>query len=1586
MLLEDGSVLVWAGRDITLWNPQSGSLTAAPSTLASIAGAGYVTSAAGAPAILGGTASQAQATGITDSHIFNVASRAWTAGPPMNLARWRPTATVLADGRVLVTGGADGCPICYVSNPELFDPVTQSWALLGAAGSPASTYPFMFVLPGGDVIHAGNPEFATATETFDPAAGTWSGVDGRVLDGGSAVMFGRGQIMKSGSAASSGSSGPAARTTYVLDMSAASPAWRSTASMAYQRAYHNLTVLPDGTVVASGGSTLKDGVDPSKAVLPAELWTPSSATWRTMASMSVARPSQSASLLLPDGRLLVTGPPSDGSSAAAAEVYSPPYLFKGTRPGITSAPSDLTYGVPVFVGTDDPNIAAVSLIGLGAVGHSFDQGQRFLPLSFSTEPGGITVSPPLDGSLAPPGTYLLFVLNQAGVPSVGRFVTISGFASTSPATAGGLLVSADVVAAATVPGLVIDVVASGDQGSATRNTVTSSAFSTTAADELLLAFVSADHSSGAATTVTNMTGAGLVWQLVMRTNAQRGTAEIWRAMAPQALTNVSVTTTLSQNAASSMTIAGITGADTAGTNGSGAIGATRSANAASGAPTTTLTTTRDNSWVFGVGNDWDNAIARTVGSNQTMMHQYLAPVGDTYWVQRLSNPTPTSGTSVTLNDTAPTADRYNLSVVEILPALATSTDTTAPTIALTAPATGATVSGTAVTVSANASDTVGVVGVQFTLDGANLGAEDTASPYSIPWNTTLATDGSHTLTAVARDAAGNTATATSVTVTVSNGVSAALSIDVTAFGDRSPAASTIATSTFSTTAANELLLAFVATDSISGSMTVTGMTGGSLTWQLAARTNTQLGTAEVWRAFAPSALSNVTVTASLAQSVSASITVVSFKNADGSGSSGSGAIGATRSASANPGAPSVTLTTTRAGSWVFGVSNDWDNAIARTVGSGQTMVHQFLSAVGDTYWVQRRTTPTAAAGTNVTINDTAPTGDRYNLTLVEVLPAMATPDPTPPTVSMTAPANGATVSGTTVTVAATASDNIGVAGVQFELDGANLGAEVTASPYSVGWDSTTASNGSHMLEAVARDAAGNTTTALSVTVTVSNPPAISAVKATSINTTSALILWTTSTASNSQVNYGLTSAYGQATVPDPTLVSLHTQTVAGLSPSTLYHFQVVSTDTSGLTAASSDFTFTTTSGQPTFALSGSVSASGAGATVSLTGASSATALADGSGMYAFVGLSTGTYVVTPALSGFSFSPASRTVNVNGSDVSSVNFVATAESAYSISGTISPAASGGAGATVTLSGAADVATTADAAGAYSFAGLQPGSYTVTPSGAGATFSPTSQAVVITAATVGGVNFTATSTGNVIFFDDFNGTSLSSEWTVIARHGEYLQAENECNTADAVSVSGGFLTITTTAQATTCGDFNVDGSVRHAPQTWPYRTGDVQWRTRNFTYGTVEVRAKFPAKQTVLWPAIWLLGANCQNTNPFTADQGYLTCPDFSPSYAEIDITECDLNNWCQLALWTGGSFPTCGYAVDTNFHTFTLTWKANLVSVSVDGQPTGCSFTDHIPSVPQFLILQTQTGGNGGNPNNALLPAQFVIDYVKVTQP
>lgn len=205
------------------------------------------------------------------------------------------------------------------------------------------------------------------------------------------------------------------------------------------------------------------------------------------------------------------------------------------------------------------------------------------------------------------------------------------------------------------------------RGSSVRATaITSPAFSTTTANELLLAFISGDNVDVTSpTTVTGITTTGLTWTLVRRTNTQRGTSEIWRAMAVSPVTGATAQATLSQGVAASIVVMSFKNVDATGTNGLGAIGATASNNAATGAPTATLTTTRANSLVIGVGNDWDQAVGRTAGPNQTVVFQFLATDGDTFWVQRVNGLIPAVGTAVTINDTAPTLDRWNLSIVEV---------------------------------------------------------------------------------------------------------------------------------------------------------------------------------------------------------------------------------------------------------------------------------------------------------------------------------------------------------------------------------------------------------------------------------------------------------------------------------------------------------------------------------------------------------------------------------------------------------------------------------------------------------------------------------------------------------------------------------------------------------------------------------------------------------------------------------------------------------------------------------------------------------------------------------------------------------
>ena len=206
-----------------------------------------------------------------------------------------------------------------------------------------------------------------------------------------------------------------------------------------------------------------------------------------------------------------------------------------------------------------------------------------------------------------------------------------------------------------------------------------------AGGELLVAFVAADGPNSAAQTTT-VSGGGLSWVLARRANGQPGTGEVWKAVVPADPGAITVTSTPA-----------LTGYDQSLTvlafSGSAGIGASTGAGAASGAPRTSVTTSRTGSWVFGTGNDWDVAAPRTVGANQSVVHQWVnSAVGDTFWTQSQLRQTPAAGTSVTLNATAPTTGHWNLVAVEVLASSysAPPPDRTPPTVTITEPTAGAT--------------------------------------------------------------------------------------------------------------------------------------------------------------------------------------------------------------------------------------------------------------------------------------------------------------------------------------------------------------------------------------------------------------------------------------------------------------------------------------------------------------------------------------------------------------------------------------------------------------------------------------------------------------------------------------------------------------------------------------------------------------------------------------------------------------------------------------------------------------------------------------------------------------------------------
>jgi hypothetical protein len=199
--------------------------------------------------------------------------------------------------------------------------------------------------------------------------------------------------------------------------------------MNFPRRQLNATILADGTVLATGGSSGPGFDNADGAVLAAELWNPVSELWTRLAPMHVPRLYHSTAVLLPDGRILSAGgggynPKAGGNpDETSAEFFSPPYLFKGPRPTITSAPAEIKTGKLFAIQTPDINaISRVTLVRLSSVTHAFNMNQRFNELSFFKVGTNLIAKAPASPNVMPPGHYLLFVLNASGVPSTAKII------------------------------------------------------------------------------------------------------------------------------------------------------------------------------------------------------------------------------------------------------------------------------------------------------------------------------------------------------------------------------------------------------------------------------------------------------------------------------------------------------------------------------------------------------------------------------------------------------------------------------------------------------------------------------------------------------------------------------------------------------------------------------------------------------------------------------------------------------------------------------------------------------------------------------------------------------------------------------------------------------------------------------------------------------------------------------------------------------------------------------------------------------------------------------------------------------------
>jgi hypothetical protein len=432
-LLPTGKVMIWGGYSISgdnahLWDPDT-----AATTPLSLAGydlfcSGHSFLADGRLLVAGGNLNLDIKAGLADASLYDPTSDVWTRLPDMNAGRWYPTVTTLANGDALViagnteTGGTN--PL-----PQVWQATSGTWRDLTNAVLNLPFYPWMYVAPNGKLFMAGP---SVTARYLDPAGtGAWTAVADSSLyrDYGSSVMYDDGKVLIVGGGGGRGGSAPPTNTAQVIDLNAPIPVWRTVAPMAIGRRQLNATLLPDGTVLVNGGTSAAGFDNPAGAVFAAELWNPTTETWTTLASALIPRLYHSAALLLPDGRVLTTG----GNNKPQTEVFEPPYLFKGPRPTITAAPPTVTYGEAFFVETPDAaSVTQVTWVRLSSVTHAFNMNQRINRLAFAPAPGGLTVTAPPDANLAPPGHYMLFLLNSNGVPSVAKIIQLSLSAGPNP--------------------------------------------------------------------------------------------------------------------------------------------------------------------------------------------------------------------------------------------------------------------------------------------------------------------------------------------------------------------------------------------------------------------------------------------------------------------------------------------------------------------------------------------------------------------------------------------------------------------------------------------------------------------------------------------------------------------------------------------------------------------------------------------------------------------------------------------------------------------------------------------------------------------------------------------------------------------------------------------------------------------------------------------------------------------------------------------------------------------------------------------------------------------------------------------------
>jgi len=426
IMLPTREVLFWSYNDsqqFYLWNPETDFIGQATNPPRPLFCSAHSFLPDGTLLVSGGATA---GVGLNTADIYDPYTDFWTPVPDMTGGRYYPGSTTLANGDVLVSSGDVLWPRVSSDDnnqlPQVFESEWTDWRNLTNAELSLPLYPRTFLGPDGVF-------FATATSRYLDTSGTgaWTDVASRHVadrDHGSAVMYEAGKVLWTGGG------DPPTETCEIIDLNDSTPSWEVTGSMAQPRRQNNVTLLPDGKVLVTGGSSAPGFNDASGAVYTTEMWDPNTGQWTTMASYQVYRGYHSTALLLPDGRVLSSG----GNGQPNAEVYSPPYLFNGIRPTITSAPASIDYGETFFVETADANdVGQVNMLRLGSSTHAHNFDQRFCRSDFTIETSTqLSVSAPASATACPPGPYMLFVLNSSGVPSEAEILLLAGPSNQAP--------------------------------------------------------------------------------------------------------------------------------------------------------------------------------------------------------------------------------------------------------------------------------------------------------------------------------------------------------------------------------------------------------------------------------------------------------------------------------------------------------------------------------------------------------------------------------------------------------------------------------------------------------------------------------------------------------------------------------------------------------------------------------------------------------------------------------------------------------------------------------------------------------------------------------------------------------------------------------------------------------------------------------------------------------------------------------------------------------------------------------------------------------------------------------------------------